>query len=379
MTQTQAKPNYIDLKTLYDRLKQLGFNRDFIKDNGLPEWWCDEYEASPDAVVTAAFYFSRRFNLDFNSLLNQDLAPTFETQSKTRFKTVSKVKSNAIQDSQNNSQFTEDTTTVSNKTIPSELVVAHNLALRVAELVSHTYKQQYHPVEGITAREIRAAILDKYANVSLEALLAFCHEHGIPIAHFADFPNTVKKFHGMVTQSKGHPVILASLRDRSPSRLSFIIAHELGHIALGHLKDGMTISEEEIGTFDLQDNEECAANEFAAELILGQPDRVYYFPHFMTADRLAKSAIEKSQRDRVDSGAIVWNYGWYKKSHFPVARKAAGLIEQEANAPQLINKYLSRSLDWESLSNDNQEYLALVLGLDILEIMEEARNCLPAS
>jgi hypothetical protein len=231
----------------------------------------------------------------------------------------------------------------------------------------------------MSASAIRTAILDKYDCVSLEALLAFCNEHGIPVAHFADFPNTVKKFHGMVTRCKGYPVIVPSLRDRSPSRLSFIIAHELGHIALGHLEDGMTISEEEIGTVDLQDDEESAANEFAAELILGQPDRVYYFPHYMTAERLAESAIEKSQRDRVDAGAIAWNYGWYKKSHFPVARKAAGLIEQNANAPQLINKHLSRSLDWESLSNDNQEYLASALGLDILGIMEEGRNCLTAS
>jgi Zn-dependent peptidase ImmA (M78 family) len=357
MTQTQAKTDYVDLKTLYDRLKQLGFNRDFVEHNGLPDWWCDEYAASSDAVVTAAAYISRRFNLDFRSLLSPDSMPTFEPQCKTRFKTVART----------------------NETVTPKLVVAHNLAVRVAELVAYAYKRRYQPVEGMTASTIRAAILDKYDCVSLEALLVFCNERGIPVAHFAGFPSTVKKFHGMVTRCNGYPAIVSSLRDPSPSRLSFIIAHELGHIVLGHLEDGMTISEEEIGTVDLQDDEESAANEFAAELILGQPDRVYYFPHYMTAERLAESAMEKSKRDRVDAGAIVWNYGWYKRSHFPASRKAAGLIEKNANAPQLINRYLSQAIDWESLSSDNQEYLSLALGLDILKIMEEVRNCLPAS
>jgi hypothetical protein len=73
----------------------------------------------------------------------------------------------------------------------------------------------------------------------------------------------------------------------------------------------------------------------------------------MTAEALSESAMEKSLRDRV--------------------------IEKNSNAPQQINRYLSKSLDWDSLSNDYREYLALALGLDIVEIIEESRNCLPVS
>jgi hypothetical protein len=73
----------------------------------------------------------------------------------------------------------------------------------------------------------------------------------------------------------------------------------------------------------------------------------------MTAEALSESAMEKSRRDRV--------------------------IEKNSNAPQQINRYLSKSLDWDSLSNDYREYLALALGLDIAEIIEESRNCLPVS
>lgn len=331
MTQSIAKPKQVDLSTLYDRLRKLGFNQDFIFSNGLPDWWCEEYEASGDAVLTAAAYLSRRFNLDLPSLLNPDLNPIFDAESKALFKTVKNQDEN----------------------VKAELAVAQNLALRVAELIAYTYKCQYQSIVGMTAKEIRAVILDKYTSVTLEALLAFCNEYGIPIGHFAEFPTKVKKFFGMVTQSKGHPVIMVSLCDLSPSRLSFIIAHELGHIALGHLEDGLIISEQNLGMLDQLDDDESAANEFAAELILGQPDRVYYFPHYMTAEALSESAMEKSRRDRV--------------------------IEKNSNAPQQINRYLSKSLDWDSLSNDYREYLALALGLDIAEIIEESRNCLPVS
>jgi hypothetical protein len=82
------------------------------------------------------------------------------------------------------------------------------------------------------------------------------------------------------------------------------------------------------------------------------------------AESLALSAREKAKRDHNDPGAIAWNYGWYKKNRFGVARKAVNLIEKNENAPKMINQQLSQLLDWDCLSEDNQEYLALALKLD---------------
>jgi IrrE N-terminal-like domain len=213
------------------------------------------------------------------------------------------------------------------------------------------------------ASEIRSIILKKNACVTLAGLLDFCRSSGIAVAHFANFPKSVKKFDGMVTYCGDRPVAIVSLRDQSPSRLAFVLAHEIGHIALHHLARGETISDADIQADDLHDHEESEANEFAAELILGQPDRVYYFPAYMTAEQLATNALEKSQRDRVDPGAIAWNYGWYKRTHFPVARKAAAFLEKDANAASLINQCLCQQIDWECLSDDSQEYLALALSV----------------
>lgn len=339
--------NTIDIPTLYDRLNQIGLSREFVRQNGLPEWWTEECDTLPDAAVTAAAYLVRRFNLDFQSLLNPDLVPTFQQVNKTCYKTA-------------------------NTHVSTELNIASHLAQRVAELVAYAYPQEYQPIEGMTAQEVRTRILNQGHIVDLESLLNFCRTCGIPVVHFANFPQTVKKFYGIVTRCAENPVVVLSLRDLSPSRLAFILAHELGHIALNHLETGGTISDEEIKPDDLQDDQESEANEFAAELILGEPDRVYYFPHSMTAERLAKSAAEKAKRDQNDPGAIAWNYGWYRRSHFPVARKAARILEQGANAPSLINQHLSQQLDWERLSDDNQEYLTLALNLE--QTNQEART-----
>jgi len=168
----------------------------------------------------------------------------------------------------------------------------------------------------------------------------------------------------MVTRCQSKPVVVLSLRDPSPSRLAFILAHELGHIALNHLEEGGTISDEEIKPDDLNDDQESTANEFAAELILGAPDKVYYFPHSMTGEQLATIARDKAARDQVDPGAIAWNYGWYKKTHFGVARKAAGILEPGVSAPRLINQSLVQQLDWDRLGEDNQEYLTRALNLN---------------
>jgi hypothetical protein len=35
------------------------------------------------------------------------------------------------------------------------------------------------------------------------------------------------------------------------------------------------------------------------------------------------------------------------------------------NAPQQINRYLAVNLDWEKLGEENQDYLATMLGLNL--------------
>jgi hypothetical protein len=66
MIQTQAE---MKMETLYERLSAIGLPEKFIREQALPDWWDEEFETTPGAVVEAAAYISRRLNLDITSLL----------------------------------------------------------------------------------------------------------------------------------------------------------------------------------------------------------------------------------------------------------------------------------------------------------------------
>jgi hypothetical protein len=340
MTITQMK-----MATLYERLAQIGFKKNFIDKKALPDWWRQDCESTPGAVIEGATYISRRLNLELDSLLDINKQPRFKNLCQPKFK---------------KQQNTEN----------EDLKVSHYLAARIAELTAYACKTQYQPIDHYSVTEIRTQILSRRKYVDLEGILEFCWRHGVPVIHFNEFPKGIKKFHGMVAcfNIDIQPVITISLNDASPSRLAFILAHELGHIYKNHL-DGKFLVDEKI-ELDSDDMEEVQANEFAIELLFGKPDMIYYKAKVFNGNQLASYAKNISERDSVDPGSIIWNYAWNKKD-WAVARKGVKIIEGDANAPIIINGYLRNYLDWSKLNDDNQEYLALMTGLEIEDIVGE--------
>ena len=59
------------MANLYNQLAQLGFDKKFVQDFVLPDWWCPEFEQTDGAAIDAAAYASRRLDLDLDSLLDQ--------------------------------------------------------------------------------------------------------------------------------------------------------------------------------------------------------------------------------------------------------------------------------------------------------------------
>jgi hypothetical protein len=334
MTQTQLR-----MADLYDRLNAIGFSKSFVRQKILPEWWDNELEQTQAAVVEAALYLSRRLNLKASSLLSPEAQLSFEVAGSTKFKCQRDMECGALQ-------------------------VASAIASRLADLVAYACIPPHQPFQPCTAAAVRQAIFQatQRSVVQLDGLLKFCWQQGIPVIHMAEFPPG-KKFHGMIAMPEKRPVIIVGLNDASPARLLFVIAHELGHLCKGHITDS-TLVDSTIELLDIDDEEEADANEFAVELLLGKPDMVYYTPHHLSGEELADYAQRISQRDGVDAGVVAWNYGFYKK-HWGAVRKALPLVEGKTSAQQQINAYLKQYLDWERLSEDNQDYLALMTHLAV--------------
>lgn len=335
----------MEMTTLYDRLAQIGLDKKFVDKIALPDWWTNDCESTPGAIIEVATYISRRLNLELSSLLDVNLHPKFVSLCQPKFK---------------KQQNTDD----------EELKISHCLAARIAELTAYACNKEYKSIGDYSVSEIRNKIFADKKYVDLEGILEFCWNHGIPVIHFNEFPKGVKKFHGMVVcfNINNKPVIIISLKDASPSRLAFILAHELGHIYKNHLNGELLIDEKvELGSVDI---EEIEANEFAIELLFGKPDMIYYKAKIFNGNQLASYAINISERDCVDPGSVIWNYAWNQKK-WGIARKAVQIIEENADAPTIINSYLKNFLDWSMLNEDNQEYLALMTGLTIEDVLGE--------
>lgn len=341
MAQTQIK----EMKTLYERLSEVGFPKKFVREMALPDWWDEEFEATPGAVLEAATYVSRRLNLDIKSLLKSEATPTFKQSCQAKFKTKQGTK-------------------------PENILVAQCMAERVAEMIAYTCVTEIKPLPN-SAKFVRDEIVQKRQYVDLEGLLEFCWNYGIPSVHFDGFPNSqgVRKFDGMVAFAYERPVIVISSSHHSPAWLLFILGHELGHIIKGHLNFS-SIVDEEVNP-ENQDTEEIEANEFAVELLLGRPDMTYYSPRCFTGEQLVAYAQNISNRDAVDPGVVVLNYAWgkakqtaEKKSRqiiWATARKALNILEGIADAPKKINRYARNYLNLDKLDGDSQDYLELVL------------------
>ena len=326
---------------LYSRLSQIGFPKKYVQEVALPDWWCDEFEQSDGAAINAASYAARRLNLDLDSLLEVESLPSFNLIGTPKFKTIKGSDCN---------KFTISTA----------------LCNGMAELVSYACINEYQSLNNISIQEIRNTILEKDGIINLESVLKFCWQRGIPVIHYNNFPKNTSKFHGMVTYIGNRPVIVISLKDISPSRLLFIIVHEIGHIYKGHISAEIGSMIDEKVNPNSVDQEEIEANEIAGELLFGRANMMYHLSNQFRGERLAKCAEEIANRDQIAPGLVAWNYGWEKdkKEQWGIARKAVSLLEPAANAPLQINQYLQSQLDWDKLSEDNQDHLKLSLKLE---------------
>jgi Zn-dependent peptidase ImmA (M78 family) len=348
MTQAQ-----VNMASLYDRLNSLGFPKTFVREKALPDWWDDEFEATPGSVIEAAAYISRRLNLEIDSLLQPDRSPSFNQSCQAKFKTK---------------QGTQI----------EQLFLAQCMAARIAEMVAYACIPEFKPLptsvqqvrdEILNLSEIDGQKTQKFVN--LDGLLNWCWQAGIPVVHFDRFPQKkgIHKFQGMVSYFYGRPVIILSLSYKFTARLLFILAHELGHLVKGHI-NGASLLDEEIEPVS-EDNEEIEANDFAVELLLGRVGIAYYSSRYISGEQLANNAYKVSEQDNIDPGVIILHYAWMKAKHLPssqqqgivwaTANKALKLIEGNIDATKLINRYLKSHLDWDRLDNDSQDYLSLAV------------------
>ena len=238
------------MKPLLRRLAAAGYKTAFVRRKVLPEWWEDDIAQNPAGYQQAVTLLSRNLSLDARSLQEEG----------------GEIRRRALKHPKYKLKPTDT---------PEQVQAAACIAFRAAQLACRAMPEP--PANpAASAIEIRSALLGNGpACIGFEALLDYCWRSGIPVLHVSAFPAGAHRPDALAAMVDGRHAIVLCKQTRYPAWLLFHLAHELGHIALGHLQGGDILVDEEVkGDTDA---EEAEANTFAVELLTGHKTRSYNY------------------------------------------------------------------------------------------------------
>jgi hypothetical protein len=317
------------MRGLLSKLDMAGIPPSFAK-KMLPSWWEDEVASDPAGLQQAQLYLARAFNIDLKSLVEEGVQPRFRA-SLRKYKL--------------------------SRNVSEEMVsVGANYVTGISRVAMRGYaaEQRRPPSDAI---KLRNAILEKHQCVSLPALLEWCAGAGIPVLHIEKLPG--KKMTGLVVRDGGRFAIVLSKKGH-PAYLLFHLAHEIGHIAKGHLASDGFVADEKIDAKS-GDQDEKEADAYAICLLNGGEIRYRAGGVIRNGHALCKAAMAKGKETRVDAGHIIANYGFNQDRH-AMANIALGDLGEPSQGGSLINAAFFSSLDRDLISDDQLDLLKVATG-----------------
>lgn len=314
------------MRGLLRKLGTAGIPASFAK-RMLPSWWEDEAASDPAGLQQAQLYLSRVFNVDLRSLAEDGEKPRFRANAR-KYKLSKNV--------------TED-----------DVSASANYATGIARVALAAFPGEQKTVSDDPA-VLRKSILGSHEWVSLRGLLEWCRDARIPVLHIDDVPG--KKMTGLVVRDKGRYAIVLSKKGH-PAHLLFHLAHEIGHIGKGHLREDGFVADEKIDSKSA-DKDEKEADRYAVCLLNGGDVRYAASEGRanLNAEQLRIAAIAKGKKTHVDPGHIIANYG-FNQNRFPVANLALRRLDSHSQGGIVVNDFFFSSIDRDHLSDDQLELL----------------------
>lgn len=323
-------------KTLRSSLKEIGLT-DAAINAAWPDWWSDAADASLSAGTELRFSLARKFGLDPKSLLED--RPKFVWHTKTKFKNLS-----------------------------SEEDSVKGALASFGGSVGGTLIQGTHLAEsilGISALKIREMILAARPFVGLQDLLGFAWAVGIPVIHLRVFPLSAKHMCAMVTRVGRKFAILLAKDAEYPAPIAYYLAHEIGHIALGHLQSANSLVDlkDPLDAEDEGDDEERDADRFALELLTGKAEfEISTETKRYTSAQLAEVLLKASPELKIEPGTLALCFG-HSTKEWAKAMAAMKLI-YTASQPvwSVVNTAAAKQIDWSAISEDSGSFARAVMG-----------------
>lgn len=325
------------------RLKNVGLT-DSVIEAAWPTWWSDDADSSPSAQAELRFSVARKLGLDPHSLLEDGDSPRFIWRDEARFKHLS-----------TEGELERSAITSFGTAFAKYLLVATSASPYTAPL---------------NPRELRNIILRKQPFVRLLDILAVCWSLGIPVVHLRVFPLAQKRMAAMAVGADLRSAIMMGKDSDYPAQVAFYLAHELGHIALGHVREGQAVVDlESAGLASPRDDpEENGADTFALELLTGDTS-LLVLPKWdgYSAKGLARAAVDSASQLRIEPGTLALCFG-YSTGDWATANAAMkSIYEMRKPVWVEINKLALDHLDLNLIPHDARSYLSAALGAPIPE------------
>jgi len=319
------------IQNLYSALNAYGLKKRDVQAI-LPSWWEDQIAETPAGLQQAKLIVAKALNLKVRPLVEDPPRVEFDLPEMRRFKLVKGT--------------TED-----------DVQLAVALARSASKLVLSAFDREFQ--QPGSAEEVRARILATGKPwVDLESLLDYCWQVGVPVIHLAS-ALMKKKMDGIAMATKGRPTIVLSSR-KACGYLLFHLAHELGHIALGHLDPNGAIVDTNIQDDpDSKDEAEQAADAYAIRLLAGEQDRLS-LSRFMPAATLARMAEDFGRQHAIDPTHVLLNSA-HNGNFWPLCTKTLGVLAEGRKDHDLVSKYLFENIQ-EDIKEDSLSLLGTLVG-----------------
>jgi len=310
----------------------------------LPTWWTPEMAATEAGLWETAVLLGRRLSIDSPALVAGEVRPIADIEA-TRYK---------------------HTVRVTPLQLRAATLMATSLARAVVESMPPTREELPQAVSSI-----RDSILARPdAVISFDTLVDYCWSHGVPVIPLPNVPRGVKKMDAAAIRVDGRPSIVIAIRNNSKAWLSFLVAHELGHLCLGHVSPNASIVEGSISDsadFDVggeTDQQELQANAFAHELMGGHEiDQIIErWARGLPAVSLATSALADARALRTAPGHLILRHAFLTRQ-WPEARSALNFLSDDLDAQSTLVERLSREIDTAHLADDLQDYVEQLTGV----------------
>jgi Zn-dependent peptidase ImmA (M78 family) len=316
---------------IVEKLLGAGFSQDLV-DASLPDWWNHEEQSSTSARTLVSLLLARRLSLDPATLLDDNLPLGFLHTGPTKFKHMRLAPGDR-----------------------REALVAFSQG--VSRILLSAVEQRGSHAIPTNAAEFREQLLAPgRPYVSFGDVLAACWAVGVPVLHLRVFPARAKGVTAIAVRLGERHAILVARETGAEAQYMFHVAHELGHIALGHLNNIAAIVDADPhdpqNKLDelIDDEEERAADEYAQALLTGAGNfsvvrNTFKGSTLGSPSELAKLALNTGNSLQVDPGHIVMCFG-YSTGDWGLAMSAIKLLPAQKERPAtLVNRVLWGQLD----------------------------------